>query len=286
MSAGLARSRGDMSGPAARRAVPIQSLDRGLRMLEDLVLSDRPLRLRDFVARYGVDRASAFRFLATLEAFGVAAKDPVAKIYGPGPKLLAWLAAASREMRLAELVRPQLIELARASGESGHVAVLSSEQALLVDYVPAQALVSVRNRVGVHEPLYCTAVGKAILAFLPEPQREGLIERLELVRYTPRTVPSRDALRRELTRVRRLGVAVDNAEYNELLMCVAAPLLGRKRQVLGSIGISMVRPLVRRTPGRLRRLIPLVQACGRRASAILAGERSPDSMDAPASPTA
>jgi DNA-binding IclR family transcriptional regulator len=92
------------------------------------------------------------------------------------------------------------------------------------------------------------------------------------VRYTPRTVPSRDALRRELARVRRLGVAVDNAEYNELLMCVAAPLLGRERQVLGSIGISMVRPLVRRTPGRLRRLIPLVKACGQRASAVLAGK--------------
>lgn len=249
----------------------IQSLDRGLRMLEDLVFADRPLRLRDFAAKYGVDRASAYRFLATLEDLDLAAKDPATKAYTPGRKLVAWLAATRRELSLVDVARPHLVELARASGESGHTAILDADQALLVDYVPSDSMVAVRNRVGVHEPLYCTAVGKAILAFLPEAEREALVGRLALTRHTPRSLDTPAALRRELARVRRDGVALDHAEYNELLMCVAAPVLGPGGRVLGSIGISMVRHLVQRVPGRLKRLVPLVRACGARVSAELAG---------------
>lgn len=240
-------------------------------MLEDLVLADRPLRLRDFVAKYGVDRASAFRFLATLEKFGAAARDPGTKAYTRGSKLVGWLAAANHELRIAEVARPYLVELARETGESGHTAVLSGDQALLIDYVPAPTMVTVKNRVGVHEPLYCTAVGKAILAFLPDAERERLSERLEVVRYTARTIDSREALRKELARVRNEGVAVDHAEYNELLMCIGAPLLGREGRLFGSMGISMIRALMQRSPGRLKSLIQPVKVFAARASAELAG---------------
>jgi len=65
--------------------------------------------------------------------------------------------------------------------------------------------------------------------------------------------------------------SLDRAEYNELLMCVAAPVLGPGGRGLGSVGISMVRHLVQRVPGRLKRLVPLVRACGARVSAELAG---------------
>jgi IclR family acetate operon transcriptional repressor len=244
-------------------------------MLEDLVLAGRPLRLRDFAAKYGVDRASAYRFLQTLERFGLARKDPSTRAYARGERLVAWLAAATQELRLVDAVRPQLVALARETGESGHTAVLNAEQALLVDYVPAEGVVTVKSRVGVHEPLYCTAVGKVMLAFLPDGERERLVARLPLVRHTPRTLDSAEALRRELARVRRAGVAVDDAEYDELLMCVAAPLLASGGQVLGAIGVSMVRALIHRTPGRLRRLCDAVRAAGARASATLAGHAAP-----------
>jgi IclR family acetate operon transcriptional repressor len=249
----------------------IQSLYRGLQMLEDLVVAERPLRLRDFVSKYGVDRASAFRFLATLEKFGVAGKDASSKAYTRGGKLIAWLAAANHELRLVPVVRPHLERLARETRETGHTAVLSGDQALLVDYIPSPTMVTVGNRVGVHEPLYCSAVGRALLAFLPDAERERLIGRIEFVRHTPRTIGGAAALRKELARVRRDGVAIDPGEYHDLLMCIAAPLLGGEGQVLGSIGISMIRPLFRQTPGRLKHLAEAVIACGARASAELAG---------------
>lgn len=253
----------------------IQSLHRGLAMLEDLVLAERPLRLRDFAAKYRVDRASALRFLATLESFGVARREAGSRRWVRGGKLMAWLAAATRELQLVDAVRPHLLALARETGESGHTAVLSGDQALLVDYVPAATVVTVSSRVGVHEPLYCTAVGKAMLAFLPEAERERLVRAMELVPHTPRTITARPALRRELARVRRHGVAVDSAEYHDVLMCIGAPLLDREGRVLGSIGISMVRALVTRAPGRLRQLVAAVREAGPRASAALAGVSPP-----------
>lgn len=240
-------------------------------MLEDLVLAERPLRLRDFVAKYHVDRASAFRFLATLEQFGVARKDAASRTWTGGSRLVGWLAGAGHELRLVEVVRPVVVALARETSQSGHTAVLSGEQALLVDYVPSPGMVTVKNRVGVHEPLYCTAVGKALLAWLPEAERERLIGLIRFERYTPRTLDGPAALRAELARARKDGVAVDNAEYSELLICLAAPLLGRDGEVLGSIGISMVRSLMPRVPRRLRDLMAAVRASGQRASAAVAG---------------
>jgi IclR family acetate operon transcriptional repressor len=268
-----ARAAGPVSvaARAARDPRIIQSLARGLAMLEDLILAEQPLRLRDFAARYGIDRAAAFRFLATLEGFGVAQKDAESRAWSGGSRLVGWLAAAGGRLRLVEVVRPFVAELARETGHSGHTAVLSGGQALLVDYVASPAMVTVRNRVGVHEPLYCTAVGKALLAWMPEPERERLVGRTRFERHTARTLTGPEALRAELARVRRDGVAVDDGEYNELLTCLAAPLLGPNGEALGSLGISLVRSLIPRAPRHLRQLMSAVRGCGELASSALAG---------------
>jgi IclR family acetate operon transcriptional repressor len=253
------------------RPGPIQTLDRGLRILDALIVSGRPLRLRDLAHQLGLDKASAFRFLATLERFGLVTKDSRTKAYGIGSRLIAWLATQKPAVQLIEVVRPHLVRLVEETEESGHLAVLGGDQALLVDYVPSRSLVTIKNRIGVYEPLYCTAVGKALLAFLPADARRELIGRLRFQRFTDRTVRDGAALERELAQVRTAGVAVDRGEYHEFVTCIAAPVMDVRRQPIASVGISTVTPLLDRDPRRLGAVTAAVKACAGRVTAQLAG---------------
>lgn len=249
---------------APRDPSTIQSLERGLRVIQDLIETDAPLRLRDIALRYQIDKASAFRFLNTLQRFGIARKDRVTRRYTVGSRLLSWLALARTRLPLADLARPHLRELAAATRQSAHLAVLSHDKVLLVDFVPADSVVQIKNRVGVLEPLHCTAVGKALLAFLPERERTAMLNDLRLDRYTSTTVTERKALERHLAQLRADGVAVDRAEFNELLYCVAVPVRGDDGTPLCSIGVSVVAALYARKPDGIEALKSAVKQAGAR----------------------
>lgn len=255
-----------------REAGLIRSLERGLRILDTVIGSRERLRLRDVVASLKVDKASAFRFLATLERFGLVTKDARTKTYGTGSRVIAWLATQKPTVQLIEVVRPQLTRLVAETEESGHLGVLAGDQVLLIDYVPSNAMVTIKNRIGVYEPLYCTAVGKALLAFLPGPIRQDLVRRLRFEAFTARTVRDAAALERELGEVRATGLALDRGEYHEVVTCVAAPIVDAGGYPLASVGISTVTPLIDRDPRRLAAVTAAVKACAGRISRQLAGK--------------
>jgi DNA-binding IclR family transcriptional regulator len=240
----------------------IQSLDRGLRIIQDLVEADQPLRLQEVAERYDIDKASAFRFLNTLQAFGIARKDQRTKRYTVGSRLLSWLALARSRLPLIDLARPALHELAAATGQSAHLGILSHDSALLVDFVAADSVVQVKNRIGVLEPLYCTAVGKAILAFLPERDRKALLDQIALIRHTPTTITDRPALERQLAQIRADGVAVDRAEFSDLLYCVAVPVRGSDGMPLCSVGVSVVAAFFANDPAGIKLLKNAVRRAG------------------------
>lgn len=255
------------TGP--RDTSTIQSLDRGLRIIQDLVDADRPLRLQEIAQRYDIDKASAFRFLNTLQQFGIARKDRHTKRYTIGSRLLSWLALARSRLPLIDLARPSLRALAAATGQSAHLAILSHDKVLLVDYVAADSVVQIKNRIGVLEPLYCTAVGKAILAFLPERDRDALLDGMELVRHTPTTITEQPALRRELAQIGTEGIAVDRGEFSDLLYCVAVPVRGSDGIPLCSVGVSVVAALFAHDAAAMTRLEHAVRAAGAAIEALL-----------------
>ena len=146
----------------------IQSLERGLRILDLVVNSTQPLRLRDIAGALSIDRAIAYRFLQTLVRSGVLRKEDSTKSYVPGSRLFSWMLLAGRQLHVVDAIRPFLREVVEQTQHSAHLGVLVHEQVLLADFVPSDSLVSVKNRIGVLEPLYCTAIGKAVLTLLPD----------------------------------------------------------------------------------------------------------------------
>jgi IclR family acetate operon transcriptional repressor len=264
---------GRIAGRAAEEAGSgtVQSFQRGLMILDLIITANRPLRLAEIARTIAIDKASAFRFLATLERFGLVAKDTQTKSYAVGGKLLHWSVTVSSGGGIMAVVRPHLERLVQETNESGHFAILSNERALLLDYIGSTGTIVVQNRVGVFEPLHCTALGKALLAFQPPERQEALLEGLTLKRYTPNTLVERGRLKQVLARVRADAVAVDDAEYNPVLFCVASPVLGGDGATIGAIGVSLVHPLAVREPRRITEVKHLVRRCAHELTRAFAG---------------
>lgn len=223
---------------------PVRTLERGLHILDRIITSEGPLRLHKVAEEFAIDPAMAHRFLQTLCKSGLVHKDPKTKTYAPGGHFYSWMVRAKRRLDIVDTIHPYLLDVVRRTEQSAHLGILVDDQALLVDFAPSDNVISVKNRVGVLEPVFCTAIGKAILSQLSRRERERIIDAIELVPYTPRTITNRDALHQHLDDVAAKGFAVDDGEFNELLACVAVPLKAPGGFPALSMGVSMIRPIV------------------------------------------
>ena len=227
------------AGPGAS----VQSLARGLNILELVISAAEPLRLRDIASSLGYDRSTALRLLATLERCGFVTKSPTSKLYTQGSKLARLRRFSPARGLLIERMRPYLNRLNEATGMTTYLGVLEQDHATIIEVVPAKHIISVRQMPGDTEPLYRGAVGKSLLANIPQRLQQGRIEAMRFQRFTSRTITDEQALLRELREVRASGLAFDEAEGHDDVCCIAAAVLDDAGYPLASIGISMVKAL-------------------------------------------
>lgn len=235
--------------PASPRRV-VQSLQRGLEILSYVVEAGGPVKLQEIVRRFDLDKASAFRLLSTLEAEGLVRKQ-IDKSYAIGGRLLQWISSPRFDQQLIQLARPYLERLAQETHESSHLGVLAGTQITLIDVVPPDALVAIKHSVGSTVEVYCSAVGKALLANLPAEVQERLVGDIDFRRFTGATIVDPAKLRSELAEVRRLGYAIDDAEFNDWIYCIAAPVVDSRGVAVASLGLSVFRPTLSDDPRRL-----------------------------------
>ncbi|OZI55572.1 hypothetical protein CAL25_04050 [Bordetella genomosp. 5] len=245
----------------------IGSFDKGLNIFEFLIDSDEPIRIVDVAREFGIDKSSALRFLNTLERHGLAQKNPLDKTYTVGARIEYWAKSLRQPKALVDIARPYLRRLSELTGQTSHLAIIEGDRAILLEVMPSDSIVSVRQAAGDWEPLYCTAVGKAILAHMSPAEQERLIAQMHFRRLTETTITSAKQLRRELDRVLDEGVAFDDGESNPHVSCIAAPLLDRHGVPLASVGISMVTSLHEGGP---RQQVPMLAAVRRIADEITA----------------
>ncbi len=132
--------------------------------------------------------------------------------------------------------------------------------AVYVEKLDSLEPLRIYSRIGASVPLYCTAVGKVMLAYMPSDEQERVLSELELKRLTPNTVGNLQELKTELYRVRKNGYACDLEEHEMYIRCVAAPIWDHTGSVQASL--SLTAPVVRMPVTRLRQLAPLIQAAG------------------------
>jgi DNA-binding IclR family transcriptional regulator len=258
---------------AAQAPRVVQSLERGLNLLAYVVEASEPVKLHEVVRRFGLDKASAYRLLTTLEQAGLVVKDPVEKTYTIGNRLLRWISAARNDKQLILIARPLLERLAHQTRESSHLGVLTGTRVTLIDVVPPDALVAIKHSVGNMVEAYCSAVGKALLAFLTAEAQERLIHEIEFRRFTGNTIVEPAKFRDELIRVKEAGYAVDDGEFNDWIFCIGAPILDYRGEAVASIGLSVFKPTLNEDPRRLAYLRAAVTDC---ATALSSELHQPD----------
>jgi IclR family KDG regulon transcriptional repressor len=236
----------------------IQSLARGLKILELLGQSQEGMSISELAQILELDKSSASRLASTLANYGYAQKDPSTQRYHLGLQILKLSRSFLFHPPLHEVARPFLVQLMEQTGECSHLAVPVQGSALCIDQVESPATLRVNVEIGQSLPLHCTALGKVLLAFggLPVPET--------LKRYTPHTILDINALRQHLQIIRQQGYATDNEEYDLGVRCLAVPVYDFQRAVIAAIGISS--PSLRMTPDNLPRLAILVQTIGKTLS--------------------
>jgi DNA-binding IclR family transcriptional regulator len=225
--------------PKKTATVPfIQSLDRGLAILQAVAYSKQPLTMGALAELLQVDRSSAFRLAHTLRRRGFLSCSAGRKDYILGPAMWTLSHQYDWSNMLVQVAHRQLKSLADELNETAHLAVREGKSALFIDSAHAKHVIAVAGQTGELVPLYCTAHGKALLADADERKLKSQFGVGPLTKHTRSTISTIKSLAVECTEIKQRGYATDEAEYREGMRCVAAPIRMEDGSIVGSIGIS------------------------------------------------
>lgn len=256
----------DPAAAAGRDPYHLASLHRGLEVV-DCFASQGSWSLAELAQHLRQNKATLFRVLHTLEQFGYVAKDAATGRYGPGLRLHTLGAAAVQHQALRWQALPPLQDLAEATGETVHVGILHDGVVVTVQVVEGTHAVRMHSSVGKRSPAHASALGKVLLAHLPDAEVEALLARHGMQRFTPNTITTPAALREALHRVRQDGYAPDEEEIEAGLRCLAAPITDHAGRSSAALAISA--PASRMTPAAVAALLPQVKATAARISRML-----------------
>ena len=250
-----------------QRASGVQSIDRALQLLEHLADAGGALRLAELEAASGLPLPTIHRLLKSLVHNGYVRQDPTRR-YALGPRLIRLGETAGRE--LGSWAKPRLAEMVAEIGETANMALLEADAVVYVAQVPSAHSMRMFTEVGRRVPAHCTGVGKALLSQLDDRQVIELLRRTGMASQTPRTVTDPAALLAELNEVRDQGWAVDYAEQEAGVRCIAVPVTGAPTQA----ALSVSGPSGRITVGRIAEIAPILQRIAKGLASDLHGEAS------------
>jgi DNA-binding IclR family transcriptional regulator len=252
------------------------TLAKGLAVLDWLARQQRDCRATEVAQAFGLARSNAHRTLQTLVECGWATQDAATSSYRAGLRLFELGALVSQATDITALVRPQLAALARATGETIHLATLDGAEIVYLDKFDSPLPVAAYSRVGGRAAAYCVASGKALLA-AAQLDVAALRARLgTLVPHTPNSITGFDALHAELERTRARGYAENREEWRLGVCGLGAPVFNARGEAVAALGMSV--PSIRFARTQARGLAEQVMTCARDASATLGYRVGPGPM--------
>ncbi len=249
----------------------VQSLGRGLSLLDSLAESPDGVCLSDLCQQVGLSVSTAHRLLTTLEQQGYVRCHPGTRRWSIGVQAFIVGSAFAQARDLVEIARPRMRSLMEESGETVNFAVLDGGEAVFLAQVECRQMMRALAPPGVRVPLHCSGLGKALLAALPEAEIGRILRRRGLPRLTPRTLTTVARLRADLARSRERGYAFDDEEHSIGLRCVAAAVLDEHGEPVGAVSLSA--PAVRLPDERIARLAALVRGTAAAIAGAFGGNR-------------
>jgi IclR family pca regulon transcriptional regulator len=227
--------------PSLREPRYSQSLERGLAILSSFT-PERPIRgIADVADELGMRRSTTHRYMSTLVALGYL-EQGAARKYRLGLRVTDLGMSALNSTALREHARPYLEELCRQSSYTVSLGVLDGPEIVYVDRVRSsrrtQGGVDLDLSPGARLPAYCTAMGKLLMAFLPDEEQRTLLAEVKPTRMGPNTITSKTQLRAELENIREEGFAVNDQELAPELYAIAAPVRSESHEVVAAVSMT------------------------------------------------
>ncbi len=215
----------------------VRSLERGIDILF-LFSNEQPsLSVEEIAHSIGVPRGTAYRFVMTLRKKGLVERDSRSGYYRLGLKLLELQSTIQHRMDLEALSTPFLEELAKISGETVQLTVISSDRGICIYVEESQSTLRVAPERGRILPLHAGASVQAILAFLTQEERSRICSG-PLEQFTPHTITDHEKLEKRLERIREQGYAITSEEVFIGGLGIAAPIFNRDHRVIASVSVS------------------------------------------------
>ena len=244
-----------------------QTVARALGLLE--LLSSQNLTASQIITRMDMHRSTTYRLLGTLVQLGYIRKDDGNGLYSLSPKILTLASAVQETKDIKATASPFIEELHKACEETIHLAVLDNDELVYLDKREStkNLRVVMSSKTGSHAPLYCTGIGKVLLAGMPEQELHEYLKTVRFVKYTRHTLPGIQELLNELDLIKEKGYAEDREEHEDGVYCVAAPIRDTSGRTIAALSVSM--PLVRAEDLFKRELIENVRSTAGRISDVL-----------------
>lgn len=218
-------------------SAPVGVITKVLAIFELLDRSPGGLQLKSISGQTGLNKSTAYRFLAHLEGAGYLVRD-LTGAYLIGPRLVRLGADSTYQATIRKISHPVMETLWRKTDETVNLGALDRGEVLYLDVIESPHNFRLSSQAGMRRPLNLTALGKTLLAWMPAQIRDEILATSKLDKRTPHSIVNSTELLAELGRIQRRGYAIDNEEVEPGACCVAAPIFDSSAQVTASISVS------------------------------------------------
>ena len=204
----------------------------------DTIGKSRPMGISEISRELKIPKSSTHGLLQTLESEGFVEKNEDTNKYNLGTSLIELGYRAQNDLAICRISKPYLNGINQETDETVHLTLLDNDEVLYVDCVESKRRMRTYSVLGIKAPLYCTAVGKAILAELPEINIKHIINTRGLEKLTNCTLTDEISLLQDLSDTRTRGYSIDNKEHEDQLICVGAVIRDAHGEAFASLSVS------------------------------------------------
>ena len=224
--------------PASSNPATVQTLEKALRIVELLALRAEGCGLTEIGQSVGLHKSTVHRLLNYLAAQGYIEKDAARPLYKLGLKFIELASLRLNQIELKTEAGPALRQLAARLGLAAHVAILSGTDAVYIEKVEPQAHLRMYSQIGRRIPVYCSALGKCLVAERPDAELRAMAETLRYERFTPTTLLTARTFLDDVALTRTRGWALDDAEHEAGIRCVGAPIRDFTGTVIAAVSVA------------------------------------------------
>ena len=236
----------------------VQSVTKALKIVE-LLAREGEAGIGEIAQKLGMDKSTIFRLVSTLKQEGIVIQNLSNKKYANGYRLFELGQSVLRQSHaIRTAIYPFMRAIADRTGETVNLAVRDGLEMVYIEMIETGDIIRIGHNLGQRRPIYCTSVGKAMLAWLPEADLDALIREIDFHPFTPTTVSGPEQLREELAFIRKNGYFIDREQHAPGIRCYGTPVLNCNREPVAALSLSMPQYKYEKNPEKEKLCISVI----------------------------